>query len=842
MKRAVRILQRILNPRADLSHLTIGDGGLSDDVHRPRRSRWKAVMQNPALMIGSFIVLVLFFVTLFGPLWAPQNPYLTGRPIVTHFDPKLGKLIDPPLPPSPENLLGTDRWGIDLLSLLLHGARNTLVACTFIAMVRILIGVFFGGLAGWSEGGAVDQIIMGSISVITAVPILISSIFIIYALDIRRGLPVFIIALSLVGWTEIAQYIRSEFLVLKKMPFIEGARSAGLQGYATAVRHVLPNILPALLVITFLELGAVMMLLGELGFIGVFIGGGTRISIVNAADVREIFELVEVPEWGAMLADGMNFLRTKPFVVFPPALAFFIAVVGFNTLGEGLRRHVSETGMSTSFLLKKRMLLVILAVTASTVYIINRTGPSPWFTKVAQSFNGERALGKTEVLAQMAGRGLGQQGAEEAASHIQAELERYGIAPGWTHNTYIYTLDAELVRPLEQPAFRLIAADGSAPRAYRHQVDFSFSLEGHGGSGFVEGPLTFVGFTRGEELAQSDYRGLDLRGKVVLLQAGNAPGTFPTEALIRGALGVVWITAEEAAELNSQMLFLPGDKDKLRHPQIPIFNIRPSVAREILGEAGLAITDLFTFEDGEQTGDRGWFTRDIPVKVSMSVALRDPVAYPVQNVLGYLRGSDFDHAGELVILLANYDGLGVEPDGTVFTGSNHNASGTALLLEIAHLWQEERLEPRRPVLFLFWGAGTQAFLGLEEFLGDRSNLEHLITANPNSPLVPSLIMDLDFTGAGEPTIQVDGEVSGAFEELLRSAAGELDLPIVIPRTPAPGRINPSGPGTSSSMIGWAQRGMSPAEDSFERLNEGQMQDFGQFITLALARILRQTEY
>jgi peptide/nickel transport system permease protein len=116
-------------------------------------------------------------------------------------------------------------------------------------MARVFLGLALGGLAGWNEGRAADQIVMGIIGVITSLPLLVSSMILIYALDIRRGLPVFIIALSIVGWTEIAQYTRSEFLVLKKMPYIEGAEAAGLPAMAKAVRHVLPNVLPQLLVI-----------------------------------------------------------------------------------------------------------------------------------------------------------------------------------------------------------------------------------------------------------------------------------------------------------------------------------------------------------------------------------------------------------------------------------------------------------------------------------------------------------------------------------------------------------------------------------------------------------------
>jgi len=188
---------------------------------------------------------------------------------------------------------------------------------------------------------------------------------------------VFILALSLVGWTEITQYIRSEFLILRKMPYIDGARAVGSRNFAIAVRHVLPNLMPQILVISFLELGAVLMLLGELSFVGVFIGGGGNLSLGDEISGITVVTYSQVPEWGAMLAEGYRWLRAKPFIVFPPAFAFFIAVVGFNSLGEGLRRLIETYHINTNFLLRKRMVLGVVALTFATAFVINNTGPAP---------------------------------------------------------------------------------------------------------------------------------------------------------------------------------------------------------------------------------------------------------------------------------------------------------------------------------------------------------------------------------------------------------------------------------------------------------------------------------
>ena len=576
--------------------------------------RARDLILNGPLVLGSAIVLALFLLVLLGPAWAPENPYVSAQHIVPHYDARLGEAINPPLPPSPESPFGTDRWGNDLLSLLMHGARNTLVACTFVTMARVLLGLILGGIAGWNEGRLTDQAVMALVGVTTSVPMLVSSIILIYSLDIRKGLPTFIVALSLIGWTEIAQYIRSEFLIVRKMPYIEGAQAIGLGNWAVAVRHVLPNILPQLLVIAFLEMGAVMMLLGELGFVGVYIGGGTRMAPDPDFGVTNATTLIDVPEWGAMLADGYRWLRSKPFVIIPPAVAFAVSVFGFNSLGEGLRRLVEKHALNTSLLLRKRMLLVIAAVTAATILIINRTGPAPWFAKVAGAFDGRSAYDHVQALSKMRGRGAGQEGSTQAATYIAQQFRAYGLEPGWTQSSYEYPLPVRLVRPTEQPYLALLDEQGTPVQAFRHHIDFGFVTEGHGGSGSAQGPVVFVGFRhKPNGYTWESFKGLDLRERIVLLQEGNAPPDFATEAMIRGARGVLWIVEGVGAgdgphDVRSQLRL--ADDEYLQAPNLPVFRIRPAVAEALLVDDGQAVAELLT-GSGSEANEAGWFTREL---------------------------------------------------------------------------------------------------------------------------------------------------------------------------------------------------------------------------------------
>lgn len=843
---AVRdLIASLLNPRARLERVPGLE--LSRDQEDPahaRRFRLRHILTNAPLLVGGTILLALFLVVLFGPIWAPTNPYLTGQNVTPHFDSVTGEWVTPPLSPSAEHPLGTDEWGHDLLSLLLYGARNTLVACAFITMVRVLAGLSLGAIAGWNEGGLSDQMVMAAIGVITSVPLLISSMILVLALDIRRGLPVFIVALSAVGWTEIAQYIRGEFLVLRRMPYIEGARALGSRGLGIAVRHVLPNLLPQLLVISFLEVAAVLTLLGELSFIGVFIGGGGQVLWGEEIAGIGVVELAEVPEWGAMLASGYRWLRSKPFIVFPPALAFFAAVIGFNSFGEGLRRLIEVYHVSTNFLLRRRMVLVVAAMTFATVFIINNTGPAPWFEKVARSFDADSAYRSMQALDSIEARSAGELGGMQAAVYVAERFEAYGLEPGWRRKEYLYPMESTLVRPREQPAFALLGPDGAAETVFQHQVDFAYSITGHGGSGQVDGPLTFVGFQKAfGERTWGSFRGLDLRDQIVLVVEGNAPADFSDEALIRGAVGVVWVTEDDVDSMRSETQLLETAGAFLQKPTLPIFRVRLPVAQTILESAGVTLADLFAQEDLADQSGPGWFARQLQARVRMSVDLSEPESVPTPAVLGFLPGTDAGLANQMVVLFAHYDALASEPDGTRYPAANDSAAGTSMLLEIARLWHEQDLSPRRSVLFVAWGAGQLPHPQVGEYLSDLSSFRHLPNPRVGSEMAPAVVVELDHVGGGGDGLLIHP----ASDPLLENAFERYAIQTGVPLLAAQGNeIYPPGiarvGGVDWLSFGWGHPAFPPAEDTLVRIEPEKLQAAGEVLVHFLTTMVREDRY
>jgi len=705
----------------------------------------------------------------------------------------------------------------------------------------VLLGAILGGLAGWNEGKSIDRVVMSLIGVTTSIPMLISSMILIYALDIRGGLPVFLIALTIIGWTEIAQYVRSEFLVLRKMPYIEGAHAIGARDLAIAIRHCVPNILPQLLVISFLEMGAVLMLLGELGFIGVYIGGGHQIALFEFMAPTQYFTLSEVPEWGAMLAEGYRWLRSKPFVVVPPAAALFISIMGFNFLGEGFRQLIEKHSINTAFLLRKRMLAIVAGVVLISVFIINNTGAAPWYTKVAESFNSAAAYEHISTLSNMEGRGLNQAGGMDAADYIETKFEEYGLQPGWEKKSYRYLINAWRAEPIEQPGLYLMDENGNIIQEFRHKLDFGFVTEGHGGSGAVTLPLTYIGF-RSDVLPEwQAFAGLDLRDRIVMLQKDGVPGDFASEAMLHGAKGVIWITGDGRDDVRSQNLWVNEKKDYLHTPNIPIFLIRPGAATQLLSQAGATFESL-TAEDAKYTqSGEGWFSKDLDVTVQMSLTLSQPEQVTIPCILGYRSGYDLGLASDLLVLFATYDGLGTDPDGTVFPGANHNASGIGIMLEIANVWNEQDLDPRRSILFVAWPGQLESEIA-KEFFETRINFSHLITSNPYDIVAPDMMIQLDYAGGGNDELLIHPGSSPRITNLIEETALMTGISVE-------SRVDT--PDFSADIITrkfewmsirWSDALTSPLEDKLEYIDLEKIESFGRILSLTLINLVREADY
>jgi peptide/nickel transport system permease protein len=247
---------------------------------------------------------------------------LTGAigPFLAPYDPEEIDLINSLSPPmffggSSEHVLGTDQLGRDILSRLIYGARVSLLVALAVVVIAGIVGVSIAVLAGY-RGGRLDAFLMRATDATMAFPVLLLAIVVVgvFGPSTRNV----IIILAFAGWASYARVLRSEVLGVKTNDFVTMARTMGGGGRWIVRRHILPNILPTLLVLASLQLGIAIIAEGSLSFLG--------IGVPPPA-----------PSWGGMLSDGRSQLTEAWWLPTFPGLALSMTVLASNMLGDWLR-------------------------------------------------------------------------------------------------------------------------------------------------------------------------------------------------------------------------------------------------------------------------------------------------------------------------------------------------------------------------------------------------------------------------------------------------------------------------------------------------------------------------
>lgn len=239
-----------------------------------------------------------------------------GAPIVSPYDPSTDSNLDESRQaPSSQHLFGTDRLGRDMLRRIAHGARISLLVGLAVVAGASAAGVTLGMLSGFL-GGSADTIIMRVMDVLLAFPGILLAIAIVAVRG--PGLLNTMLAVAVVGIPGYARVMRSMVLSLREREYVLAARMVGTRDRSIMFRHIFPNSLSPLIVQMTLGIGGAILFAAALGFLGL----GAQPPL---------------PEWGAMISDGIPFLRTDPHMVFFPGIVIMITVLGFNLLGDGLR-------------------------------------------------------------------------------------------------------------------------------------------------------------------------------------------------------------------------------------------------------------------------------------------------------------------------------------------------------------------------------------------------------------------------------------------------------------------------------------------------------------------------
>ena len=672
---------------------------------RERRQAWlRSTAANAPFLLGGLIVAGLLTVVILGPQLSPHNPYNTrGLEIVN------GKLTVPPFAPSAVYPWGTDVLGRDIMSLVLTGAQRTLIMAAVVVLARMAVGFLLGALAGWLSGSLLDRAIMGLAEVIAAFPALLLAMVLILALGIRQGMSVFVVALCFVGWGEVMQFVRGQVMAIRPKAYIESAVAVGLRTPRILLSHVLPNLLPALIALAALEMSAVLMLLGELGFVGIFIGGGAfaELDVASAP-----YHYSDVPEWGALLSNVRLYSRSYPWTAFYPALAFFVAILGFNLFGEGLRRLAEGVGASFTRLINRYTLAAAALALVAVGWARDNVGPLPFYREQALAFDGERALVHVRYLAspELGGRRVGTPGIEAAADYIAQQFEAAGLQPAGEKSTYFYTRQYDL-ETLDSPPTLEVHDGGPAP-LYRQ--DYAEYAGPYRNLGQGKGPVRWVGMGEISEGATwfrpriPSLEKLDLSGDVLLVLS-------PREARY------LWNVKRQAVLVvaDSPQTLRRGAVLSARDPTATLFGtgrqvgweaptlwISEALADRLLAPTGRTVADLRAMQ--AELGPDEVVTLDTGVEVAVAVEGTLHERVPARHVIGHLPGRSTDLNDRMIVVLAQYDGVGTGPDGTLYPGATDNASGVAAMLELVRSWEEANYQPYRSFLFVAYvGEATQ---------------------------------------------------------------------------------------------------------------------------------------
>ena len=265
-------------------------------------SGFRRFASNRLALLGLMLVIVLFIAALLAPWLAPR-------------DPARQSLIEKRARPGGTYVLGADEFGRDILSRVIYGSRVALLVGGLSMLIALAGGLVLGTLAGFA-GGWVDAVLMRGIEILLAFPYLLLALAIVAALG--PGALNTTIAVGIWGIPSVTRIVRGSVLALRETEYVGAARALGSPGVAVLRRHILPNIVPGLIVYATLFMANAILLEAALSFLGLGVQPPTA-------------------SWGLMVSTGRDVLLVAPHVATVPGLAIMLAVLAFNLVGDGLR-------------------------------------------------------------------------------------------------------------------------------------------------------------------------------------------------------------------------------------------------------------------------------------------------------------------------------------------------------------------------------------------------------------------------------------------------------------------------------------------------------------------------
>jgi peptide/nickel transport system permease protein len=560
---------------------------------------------DPWLLAGLTLCGVLLFIVAYGDRIAPNEPVflMVNGPAGT----------ERPLPPGEPFLFGSDAVGRDLFSLVLVGARTTLLIVVLAGSARLIAGLGLAIVSSWLR--PFRLLVDAAADIGSSIPSTIVAVFAVLVFA-RQGAPafVFVAALLVTGWAGPYRVVRAELARLRAAPFTEGAVALGVSRRGLLVRHHLPHLVPVLALTASQQVAAALIALAELGVIGIFVGPTRSLNLAEAmrvvpAGISTTFPVPDLPEWGGLLAlgRGLQNLYVTRWAFLVPGIAIAVAAIAVTLLGVGIARQYRQRNLLHDLATRRALLI---AVTVIALVAPSFVLPSPHAAAVEL---GAAARSRAVV------------GSDPGAVLAEAHL---AVTPVDLTDTRVQQIGDAVLR-VDTPNGRAQFVEGA-------RADFTTLLIGASGGGTIDAPVVFAGWGvspadfppnkvsvfSAEDFGtavsgwQDDYATVDVRGKVALIfrlsnirsGRGNVPAptadTLIASALKRGAAAVLWVDPSRA------QIIARGQPDPYRRMVSddpitkaegqPIFVITVDAADQLLAPVGLRATDIL---QAQQQGD-----------------------------------------------------------------------------------------------------------------------------------------------------------------------------------------------------------------------------------------------
>ena len=281
---------------------TQGSGVPQRNQRRSRDGGFRQLLRHRAGTAALLVVALFALLAILAPMLEPHNP-------------NVGEVVNSLTGPSGAHWLGTDDLGRDVLSRVIDGAKIAIVVAVLSVLIALVIGLAIGVIAGY-VGGFVDMVLTRSQDVLFAFPTLLLAIILVAVLG--PGLINASLAIAIVYIPRFARIARSATLQIKTSEYLDAARLAGVQPIVTLMRHVVPNVLPSVIVLGALSMSTAQLAYASLAFLGL------GVSPPQA-------------DWGSMLSEARNFITAAPWMVLGPTVALVALMLAFNVLGDAIR-------------------------------------------------------------------------------------------------------------------------------------------------------------------------------------------------------------------------------------------------------------------------------------------------------------------------------------------------------------------------------------------------------------------------------------------------------------------------------------------------------------------------